>query len=99
MSENLEFLDITNAITAVYLTSFRSVECICTENLVNNECEVKYVNFQNMGKLNVISDTKNARESDEKRMNSDNDLLVGWQREAYEHYLSLKHDENASLLL
>ena len=102
MSDNLEFLDITNAISAVYLTSYNSVECICTENLVNNECEVKYVHYQNVGTKNesipIISDTKIARESDEKRMNSDNDLLVGWQREAYEHYLSLKHDENASLL-
>lgn len=99
MSDNIEYLDITNAINAVYLTSYKSVECICTENLVNNECEVKYVDFQNISSLPVLNETKNARESEEKNKSSKTNALNGLQSQAYEHYLSLKHDENASLLL
>jgi hypothetical protein len=102
MSDNLDFLDITNAITAVYLTSFRSVECICTEKLVNKECEVKYVYFQNVGTKNEsilrISDTKKTREFEEENKKSPKNDLNKLQSQAYDHYLSLKHDENASLL-
>lgn len=45
ISDNKEFLDITNAITAVYLTSYNSEECVFTEKLVNKEVPVKFIKY------------------------------------------------------
>jgi hypothetical protein len=102
LSNNLDFLDINNAITAIYLTSHNSTECICVENLVQNECMVKYLNFQNIGNgkesIPTILDTKSGRELLEKSINLPTNCLPSFQKQAYDHFISLKQDENASLL-
>lgn len=47
ISKKLDYLDISNAITAVYLTSSESIECILVEKLVNRTIPVKQVFYIN----------------------------------------------------
>lgn len=64
VSADDEFLDVTGAITAVYLTSFKSTECLLTEKLVNETVPVKFLNYigasDNLS-LPVLTDTRKIR--------------------------------------
>ena len=64
VSADDEFLDVTEAITAVYLTSFKSTECLLTEKLVNETVPVKFLNYigasDNLS-LPVLTDTRKIR--------------------------------------
>lgn len=64
VSADDEFLDVSGAITAVYLTSFKSTECLLTEKLVNETVPVKFLNYigasDNLS-LPVLTDTRKIR--------------------------------------
>ena len=64
ISNTLDYLDISNAITAIYLTSCDSLECLLVEKLVADIVPVKYVYFHNeFGKcIPRISETKCSRD-------------------------------------
>ena len=47
LSKELDFLNISDAITAIYLTSNDSIECDLTEKLVNETVPVKFLRFIN----------------------------------------------------
>ncbi len=102
LSNNLDFLDINNAITAIYLTSHNSTECICVENLVQNECIVKSLKYIQSGSKNesipFTYDSKIEREIEENAQKSETNMLPKFQNQAFEHYNDLKHDKNASLI-
>ena len=64
VSADDEFLDVTGAITAVYLTSFKSTECLLTEKLVNETVPVKFLNYISASdnlSLPVLTDTRKIR--------------------------------------
>lgn len=65
VSKDDDYMDISGAITAVYLTSFKSDECLMTEKLVNGSVPVKFLNytaaFDNLS-IPVLTDTKIIRE-------------------------------------
>lgn len=73
VSADEDFLDISGAITAVYLTSFKSTECLLTEKLVNGTVPVKFLHyigaFDNLS-LPVLTDTKRIRKQQENELMS-----------------------------
>ena len=72
VSADEDFLDISGAITAVYLTSFKSTECLLTEKL-NGTVPVKFLHyigaFDNLS-LPVLTDTKRIRKQQENELMS-----------------------------
>ena len=64
ISNTLDYLDVSNAITAVYLTSYDSIECLLVEKLVGECVPVKYVYFHNeFGKcIPRVAETKHSRD-------------------------------------
>jgi len=101
VSNDSEYLDISNAITTVYLTSNDSQECILIEKLVNGEIPVKYIHYieSDSKSLPVSSDTQSSRKQIEKAKTSPDNALIKIGQQAKEKYDSLKYDENASLLI
>lgn len=59
ISKELEYLDISQAISNVYLTSHDSQECLLTEQLVQDAVPVKQVDFRNC--IPYIAIAKNIR--------------------------------------
>ena len=101
LSDCEEFLDITNAITCIYLTEFDSTECLLVEKLVDDKVPVKCIRYnERRGNLAipVLVDTKKIRKQFEDAKNNTDNVLNHMSSQAKEHYLSLKNDETASLL-
>jgi len=98
VSREDDFLDISDAITAVYLTSYDSTECKFTEALVNGQIPVKYVHFRN-GEFADSMDSKSIRENRERALCDQNNCLQKMFQQAKGHYLMHKNDINACLLL
>lgn len=103
ISDKNEFLDISSAITAVYLTSYDSIECLCVEDLVKDNCEVKYLHYIKNPTSNEsipnVTDCRKTRESYVNAKNSPSNALNLMDKQALEFYNSKKDNENASLLL
>lgn len=77
VSSEDDFLDITGAITAVYLTSFKSDECIFTEKLVNGAVPVRFLNYNAaLDNLSIptLTDTKSYREQIERSMRPEEEI-------------------------
>lgn len=96
-----DFLDISNAISTVYLTSCDSLECILTENLVNGTVPVKYIHYHSTGKSNlslpILSDTSKERAKIELSKNNPRSFQ-NRMHQAEEFYQQNKSDRNLSLL-
>ena len=97
-----EYLDVQKAITAIYLTSFESQECLWVEQLVANAVPVNYVHYtrtpDNVA-VSLISETKLMRDKFTKaRCDSKNAyaLMMNYAREYYERN---KDKEDAKLIL
>lgn len=64
VSADADYLDITGSIIAVYLTSFKSTECLLTEKLVHGTIPVKFLHYigavDNLS-LPVLTDTQKIR--------------------------------------
>lgn len=97
-----EYMDVRNAITTIYLTSFDSLECILSEQLVGDSVPVKYVHFvrtpDNIA-VPVVSETRKEREMYTKANNNENNVLSDILDKARKHYEINKHDENANLIM
>lgn len=93
-----EYLDISQAITAVYLTSYDSTECVLTEELVGEQVTVKYVRNKDDGTMESIN-AKSLREHREFALKDKNNFLKKVFEQAREFYLKHKDDAKACLLL
>lgn len=103
ISDTMDYLDISSAISSVYLTSCDSVECLCVEALVKDECEVKFVHYiKNPNGIELIPVERNCkeeREKKEKAINLPSNVFNILSNQAMEFYNSKKADENESLIL
>jgi len=103
ISDKNDYLDISSAISAVYLTSCDSIECLCVEELVKDECEVKFLDYihnpNGKESIPIASNCREIRESNEKAKTSSSNALNSIFKQALEFYNSKKEDENASLIL
>lgn len=101
LSNDSDYLDISNAVSAVYLTSNDSLECHLTEKLINEDIPVKYLCYVGSDNkaIPVVSNTRSSREQIEKAKTNPSNALVKISQQAQEKYDSLKDDENASLLI
>lgn len=93
ISNKLDYLDISNAITAVYLTSYESTECILVEKLVNRTIPVKQVFYMNQHDMCIpmIStlETKEKRAKISKSKNAPYYISIIQQAESlYQQMLS-----------
>ena len=96
-------LDISGAISAVYLTSYDSLECLMVEKLLENtNIPIQFLHYKSYGRdklaVPVLTDTKTYREQIEKTKSNPNNTLAKISKQAEEHYKKHKGDENASLI-
>lgn len=98
VSRKDDSLDISNAIVAVYLTSYDSMECKMVEVIVGGQIPVRYVNFAD-GELAQSIDSKTMRESREQALKDSKNSLIKIFSQAKGHYLKCKDDMKACLLL
>lgn len=92
-----EYLDIAGAITAVYLTSCDSDECIFVEKLVGDSIPDRYLHYiAAVGNkaLPVISDTRYDRAFKEKAQNNPANELNRLSEKAIKIYEQHKDDDN-----
>lgn len=71
ISDSQKFLDITDAIECVYVTSSQSITCQCVEELVKDKVPVKFFHH-NISKdwlVPLVTDTRRYRESLQPRTN------------------------------
>ena len=96
-----DFLNIENAITAVYLTSCDSLECQLVETLVSDTTPVrylKYIHTSNGLSLPVLSDTKQCREQNISAKNNPKNALNTIMDQAKKIYESANGDAKTELL-
>lgn len=91
------YLDISKAITAVYLTSYESTECVMTEKLVGGQVPVRYVRSKDNGAMESIN-AKSWREYRDFALKDKDNLLKKIFEQAREHYLKHKGDTKVCLL-
>lgn len=97
-----EYMDVQNAITGIYLTSFDSLECILSEQLVGDSVPVKFVHYSrttNNIAVPVVSETREMREKFTKAKNNNNNTLLNLFDLARKHYENNKHDEDADIVM
>ena len=73
VSKDDDYMDISGAISAVYLTSFRSNECIMVEQLVSDTVPVMFLNYTaatDNFSIPGLTDTKKIREQYERDLRS-----------------------------
>ena len=94
-------MDISGAISAVYLTSCDSNECIFVEKLVGDKVDVKYLHYVGSPSnkaVPILSDTRGHRDFKIKA-NSPTNGLFHPSIQAKELYEKHKDDENFVLRL
>lgn len=99
LSYNPDYLDIAEAITCVYLTSYDSLECLLVEKLVNNELPVRcmrFIDYYNIS-IPITSATKTIREKFITAKNDPDNALVKIESQAINHYEKLKDNPDADL--
>ena len=91
ISDEVDSLDISNAITAIYLTSCTSLECQIVESIVKDSVPVRffYFNFSKNHKIQMDSDTKLLREDRARCSLGSEDMC----NKAKAHYLKLLENE------
>ena len=98
ISNKLDYLDISNAITAVYLTSYESTECILVEKLVNNTIPVKQAFYTNQsGTCIPMISTLETKEKRAKISKSKNDsYYISIIQQAESLYQQMLSEANGS---
>ena len=100
VSNQDDFLDIREAISAVYLTSCSSPECILVEQLVGDSVPVKYIYYRDAcGNIALpeLHDTHSSRLENEQAINNPQNILNRWAQNGNEIYEQHKDDENFPL--
>lgn len=100
---DLDFLDIKGAISAVYLTSYDSLECKMVEHLLaQTEIPVKFLHYNSSptGKfaIPILTDTQSYREQLEAAASNPDNALLKIDKQAEAHLRTHQNDESASLL-
>jgi hypothetical protein len=101
ISDQHEYISVSNAITAVYLTSFESEECLMVEKLVGDAIPVKFMRYITAGNnyaIPIVTDTAKYRVQVRDAKNNPNNRLNPIYQQGKDYYEAFKHDENASLL-
>ena len=98
-----DYLDISDAISAVYLTSYNSDECLFVEKLVNDSVPVKYLHYNSQPStgyaLPVMTDTKLVRKQQEDAINNPDNVLQLFSKQSHALYEKHKGDLNYSLII
>lgn len=98
VSREDDYLDISQSITAVYLTSYESAECVMVEKLAGGQVPVRYVRNKDDGTMESIN-AKSFREHRLFALNDQNNYLKKVFEQAQGLYLKHKDDAKACLLL
>ena len=98
ISKKLDYLDISNAITAVYLTSSESTECILVEKLVNRTIPVKQVFYTNQSGMCIptISKLKTEDRRAEISKSKDKSYYISTIQQAESLYQQMLSETNRS---
>lgn len=97
ISDTDEYLDITNAITSVYIANLNGLTFeIVDELLKNTNIKFSYVYVDNNGIL-CSSDARRYKNSIDSALNNPKNCLPIISRQAKEHYESLKNNPDADL--
>lgn len=102
VSDKDDYLDIKGAISAVYLTSCCSTECLLVEKMVNGTVPVKYLKYyasiENEA-LPALFDTQSSREENERAMSNPDNALLQWGNKVDAFYKEHRNDENYPLYM
>lgn len=100
VSREYDYLDIGDAITAVYLTSCNSPECLLVEQLIGDSVDVYYLYYK-IGVNNLVIPHLSKTKEDRNRKEQDaaEESSQRWYNIAKEKFESCKKDENASLIV
>lgn len=98
ISDTHEYLDISNAITAVYIATLNeSTFEIVDELLKDTNIKFGYVHVDKSSGTLLSSDARKYKESINSAANNPNNCLSNILRQAKEHYESLKNNPEADL--
>lgn len=101
ISTTSEFLDISESIVSVSLTSCDSIECRLVEELVADTIPVRFLKYIYTSKnlaLPVMSDTRKHRSQTLAAKNNPDNVLNNIHQQALQIYESTNGDNKASLL-
>lgn len=101
--QDISYLDISDAISAVYVTSYNSLECLMVEKMLEGtDIPVKFIHFNASGKeryaIPILTETKGYREQVEEALNNPNNAIAKISRQAKEHFEINGDHENVSLM-
>lgn len=102
ISHSAEYIDISTAISAIYLTSYRSQECELVEKIVGTSVPIKYIHYIKASKnraIPIASDTRAIRNQIIAAQQDPDNILNDLSKKGMELYESNKHDNNAKLIL
>ncbi|MCQ2200672.1 MAG: DUF2971 domain-containing protein [Bacteroidales bacterium] len=99
VSDKFDSIDIKDAITAIYLTSYKSNECKYVEELVGDNVPIRYIQYleHNGMAIPFLGDTKRMRLQEEDAAKKGEGAFN--MSKAREYYLDNSEDENKSLLV
>jgi hypothetical protein len=101
VSNNDEFLDISNAITAIVITDFNLPTFNELVGLVDNKVPIKVLRYTKSTTqqiaIPVLSDALDCQKQEFKAKNNPKNALLNMFKQAKEHYESHKTDPNADL--
>lgn len=101
ISRDDDFLDISNAIEAVHLTSYDSEECLFVEKLVDGAVPVKYLHYisSNGYILPVMTNTSDIRKQFEDAKNNPDNVLLKIQKQVDDFYQKHKDCYDLPLIM
>lgn len=98
-----DFLDISDAIIAIYLTKHNSLECKLTEELVKGKVPVSYLYYASVGANNkaipILKSAKTQRDIEEAAKSDPNNVINVFAQQYRDNYEAKKHDHNADLTM
>ena len=101
ISHSAEYIDVSSAISAIYLTSCTSQECELVENIVGTVVPIKYIHYIDSKNraIPVVTDTRTDRNDRIAAQQNPKNILNDLSKKSLELYESNKHNEDAVLLL
>jgi hypothetical protein len=102
VSNSDEFLDISDAITAVVITDFNLPTFNELVDLIDNKVPIKVLRHNKNSNLKIVipvlSDALACKKQEVDAMNNPENALLNISRQAKEHYDSLKNNPDADLI-
>lgn len=99
VSDTDDFLDITDAISCIYVTNTESVNFEILVKLINNKIPIRRLKFLDRNGLSVpvLTDAINDRKEHDKYKNDRNQIFI--HKQIHDKIEECKGDENKSLLM